>query len=52
MKNQGNGDRNGRRIIEAGFDDESIMYLRSEQAAKSETLTVPGIEITSGPFFY
>lgn len=42
----------GRHVREVGFDDDSILHLRGELAAKSETLTLPSIEITSGPFFH
>ncbi|MDH5829273.1 serine protease [Luteimonas sp. M1R5S18] len=42
----------GRDIKEVGFDDDSNIYLRSKQAARSKTLTLPSIGITSGPFFH
>lgn len=41
-----------RSIREIGFDDDSIIHVLNEKAAVSKSFSLPGISITSGPFFH
>lgn len=42
----------GRKIKQVGFDDHSMIYALNRKAELSESLNLPKISISSGPFFH